>query len=304
MKKKLTMIISLILIAMLSACGQNNSNDNKETSNQKDNSKDPKIASLSIHLTNDLLALGIEPAGSVIGGELKDFLPHVKDQLKNTKKLGIVKDPDMEALLGLNPSVIYLDEEFSGQDLSKYKKIAPTQVFNLNEGTWRDHLLSIGKLVDREKQAQQFIDNYDKESKEVQTLIKNKLGEDSKVMAIRVTAKELRVFGTSKPMGPILFQDLGLKPANSVLNIDKNQPYEVISQEVLPDFDADAIFVIVNRDDKSQTAFKELEKTAIWNGLKAVKEKHVYLIPDQPWLDYSALGNKLAMDNAKKIFSK
>ena len=33
---------------------------------------------MSIHLTNDLLALGITPVGSVIGGDLKDFLPHAK----------------------------------------------------------------------------------------------------------------------------------------------------------------------------------------------------------------------------------
>ncbi|MGE8080093.1 ABC transporter substrate-binding protein [Peribacillus loiseleuriae] len=304
MRKKLIIFISFVLMLMLSACGQNNSNIKTATSKEKVNSEEPRIASLSIHLTNDLLALGITPVGSVIGGDLKDFLPHVKEQLKNTKKLGIVKDPDMEALLELKPSVIYLDKEFSGQDISKYEKIAPTHVFDLDEGTWRDHLLSIGKLVNHEKQAQQFIADYEKESKEVQALMKKKFGENNKVMAIRITAKELRVFGTKRPMGPILFQDLGLEPANGVENIDKNQPFEVISQEVLPDFDADAIFVIVNRDDEAKTAFKELEKTAIWNGLKAVKEKQVYLIPDQPWLDYSALGNKMAMDNAKEIFSK
>ena len=55
-------------------------------------------------------------------------------------------------------------------------------------------------------------------------------------MAIRVTAKELRVFSTKRPMGPILFQDLGLQPANGVEKIDGNRPFEVISQEVLPDF--------------------------------------------------------------------
>ncbi|MGE8205443.1 ABC transporter substrate-binding protein [Heyndrickxia sp. NPDC080065] len=304
MRKKLFILISCMLMVMLSACGQNNADTKTAKSKEKENSEESRIASLSIHLTNDLLALGITPAGSVIGGDLKDFLPHVKDQLKNTKKLGIVTDPDMEALLELKPSKIYLDKEYAGQDVSKYKKIAPTHVFDLNEGTWRDHLKSIGKLVNREKEAQEFITDYEKESKEVQDLIKKKLGGNSKVMAIRVTAKELRVFGTRRPMGPILFQDLGLKPANGIENIDKNQPFEVISQEVLPDFDADAIFVIVNRDDQAQTAFKELEKTAIWKGLKAVKEKQVYLIPDQPWLDYSALGNKMALDNAKEIFSK
>jgi iron complex transport system substrate-binding protein len=304
MKKQLTILFSILLLLVLSACGQTSSNEDKPANEDKTDNKETKIASLSIHLTNDLLALGIKPIGSVIGGDLKDFLPHVKDQLEDTKKLGPAKDPDMEALIELHPSVIYLDKEFAGQDVSKYEKIAPTEVFDLNEGTWRDHLRSIGKLVNREPQAEQFIEDYEKQTQEVKTLIKKKLGEDSTVMAIRVTAKELRVFSTKRPMGPILFEDLGLKPAKGIEELDSNQPYEVISQEVLPDFDADAIFVVVNRDDEAQTAFKQLETSPLWKGLKAVKGNHVYVISDQPWLDYSALGNKMAMDHAKEIFSK
>jgi iron complex transport system substrate-binding protein len=304
MKNTLTLSLITILLLLLSACGQTASNEDKSTNEEKADNKETRIASLSIHLTNDLLALGIKPVGSVVGGELKDFLPHVKDQLKDTTKLGPAKDPDMEALLELTPSVIYLDKEFAGQDVSKYEKIASTEVFDLDEGTWRDHLRSIGKLADREQQAEQFIADYEKQTKEVRTLIKNKLGEDSKVMAIRVTAKELRVFSTKRPMGPILFEDLGLKPAKGIEELASTQPYEVISQEVLPDFDADAIFVVVNRDDEAQTAFKQLQESPIWKGLKAVKGNHVYEVPDQPWLDYSALGNKMAIDHAKEIFSK
>jgi iron complex transport system substrate-binding protein len=304
MKKKLTILLSSMMLLLLSACGQTTLNESQTVNTDNTENEETKIASLSIHLTNDLLALGITPVGSVVGGELKDFLPHVKDQLKDSTKLGPVKDPDMEALIELSPSVIYLDEEFSGQDVSKFEEIAPTEVFNLDEGTWRDHLRSIGKLVDREQQAEEFITDYANLTEEVRTLIKNELGEESKVMAIRVTAKELRVFTTKRPMGPILFEDLGLNPANGIEELDSSQPYEVVSQEVLPDFDADAIFVVVNRDDEAKTAFKQLEESPIYQGLKAVKNNHVYVIPDQPWLDYSALGNKMAMEQAKGIFSK
>ncbi|MDN4527233.1 ABC transporter substrate-binding protein [Fictibacillus fluitans] len=300
MKTKFGIILSIVLLLVLSACGPASPKERK--SEEKNGNQ--KIASLSIHLTNDLLALGITPAGSVVGGGLKDFLPHVKDQLKNTKKLGPAADPDMEALLALKPSAIYMDEEYGGKDLGKFKKIAPVHVFDLDEGTWRDHLKKIGKLVNRDKQAKEFVEDYDKETKEVKGLIQHELGKNSKAMAIRVTAKELRVFGTARPMGPILFDDLGFTPANGVKKVDANQPYQVISQEVLPDFDADAIFVVVNQDDQSKTAFKQMENSSIWKGLKAVKNKHVYVVPDQPWLDYSALGNKMAMDQAEKMFSK
>ncbi|MED4071516.1 ABC transporter substrate-binding protein [Priestia endophytica] len=305
MKKYLITMLSIVMmISILAGCGQNNSSENHKKSEDTKSGEEKKIASLSIHLTNDLLALGITPAGSVVGGALKDFLPHVKEDLKNTEKLGSVKDPNMEALLALKPDAIYLDKEYSGSDLNQFEKIAETHVFDLDKGTWRDHLKEIAKIVDREKEANQFIKDYEEEAKEVKSLIQKELGKHNSTMAIRVTAKELRVFTTKRPMGPILFEDLGLTPASKVKELDQTQPYEVISQEVLPDFDADAIFVVVNEDDQSQTAFKELEKSPIWKGLKAVKNEHVYVVPEQPWLDYSALGNKLALDDAKELFNK
>ncbi|MED4036096.1 ABC transporter substrate-binding protein [Niallia taxi] len=303
MKKQLLMIFTAMLLFILAACGQTASTDSK-ASDTKTDKDEPQIASLSIHLTNDLLALGITPVGSVVGGELNDFLPHVKDLLKDTAKLGPAKDPDMEAVIALDPSVIYIDEGISGEDISKFEDIAPTESFNLDEGTWRDHLKAIGKLVDRTQEAEDFIADYENLTSEVKTLATDELGENSKVMAIRVTAKELRVFTTKRPLGPMLFDDLDFKQAAGIDELDSTQPYEVISQEVLPDFDADAIFVVVNSDDKAQTAFKQLEESPIYQGLKAAKNKHVYVVSDQPWLDYSALGNKLAMEEAKKLFSK
>lgn len=81
--KKTIALISFMCIFLLAACQSDSSQPES-----KKKSGDHKIASMSIHLTNDLLALGVTPAGSVVGGELKDFLPHVKDQLKDTKKLG------------------------------------------------------------------------------------------------------------------------------------------------------------------------------------------------------------------------
>ena len=34
---------------------------------------------------------------------------------------------------------------------AKYKKIAKTHTLDLDEGTWRDHLKEVGKLVNRKK---------------------------------------------------------------------------------------------------------------------------------------------------------
>ncbi|MFN0224320.1 ABC transporter substrate-binding protein [Paenibacillus sp. KR2-11] len=306
MKTKPALILSILSLLALSACGSPAAspaatNPQPQATAGQPAAAEPRIASLSIHLTNNLLALGITPVGSVLGGKAKDFLPHVADRLQNTKKLGVAAEPDMEALLALKPETIYADEAFAGKDISSYKSIAPTEVISLDQGTWRDHLKTIGKNVHREAQADAFIADYAKQAEKVKGLIAKKLAGGT-AMAIRVSAKELRVMGMARPLGPLLFQDLGLKPAQGVEKITK--AYETVSQEVLPDYNPDAIFVIVNVEDDAKKVFEQLQANPLWQGLKAVKAGQVYLIPEQPWLDYSALGSKMALDEAEKLFSK
>ncbi|AFC33221.1 Periplasmic binding protein [Paenibacillus mucilaginosus 3016] len=303
--KKPALMLTVLSLLGLAACGtpaaQPAASPQPQTAAQQPAGAEPRVASLSIHLTNNLLALGITPAGSVLGGKAKDFLPHVADRLTDTKKLGVAAEPDMEALLALKPETIYADEAFAGKDLSSYEKIAKTEVISLDKGTWRDHLKLIGKSVHREAQAETFIADYEKQAEKVKALLRNKIGGGT-AMAIRVSAKELRVMGMARPLGPLLFQDLGLKPAPGVEKIKK--AYEVISQEVLPDYNPDAIFVIVNVEDDAKKVFEQLQSNPLWQGLKAVKSGQVYLIPEQPWLDYSALGSKMSLDEAEKMFSK
>jgi iron complex transport system substrate-binding protein len=256
---------------------------------------------MSIHMTNNLLALGIKPAGSVIGGGVGDFLPHVKDRLQGTVKLGVVTDPDMEAVIALKPDDIFIEEQFGGQDRAKLEKIAPIVSMDLDKGTWRDQLKQLAEVVGRTQEADDFVKAYDEKTIEVRKLISDELGDQAKVMAIRVSAKEIRVMSTSRPMGPIMFDDLQLTPANGVEKIADGEPFEVISKEVLPDFDADAIFLIVNDDDNARKVYGELEKNPLWQDLKAVKNHHVYALDGQKWLDYSALGQSMALDNMEQL---
>ncbi|WP_019911067.1 ABC transporter substrate-binding protein [Paenibacillus sp. HW567] len=207
-------------------------------------------------------------------------------------------------VLGLKPDVIYIDEEYSGEDLVKFQKIAPTIYIDMNSGTWRDHLKRIAANVGREKEADAFIQDYEAKAEQMSSLITAKLGADAKVMAIRMTAKELRVMGTKRPLGPIMFKDLKLKMADGVEKIPADEPYQVISKEVLPDFNADAIFVIISKGKEAKGSFEELEKNPVWQNLKAVKNNHVYLLDGQKWLDYSSIGQSMALDDAKQLFSK
>jgi len=209
----------------------------------------------------------------------------------------------MEALIGLQPDEIFIDAEFADKHgLDKFEQIATTHVINLDEGRWQDHLRTIAQIVDRTENAESFITAYEAKAKEVSTRFQQKIG-NGKVLAMRVSAKGFRIYGMDRPLGPILFEDLKLTPSPNVTTIDKN--WENISKEILPDLDADAIFVLVSSvDEGSDQVFEKLQSDPIWLGLKAVKNKQIYMITEQPWLDYSASGNLQALEQLEKMLDE
>lgn len=210
----------------------------------------------------------------------------------------------MEAILALEPDYIFTDAHFGAESLDTLEKIAPVISTDIDEGTWRDHLLETASYVGREQVAEQFIEAYEEKAERVKSFIHDELGEEAKVMAIRVSAKEMRVMSMNRPMGPIMFDDLGLTPIDGLEEMTGDEPFAVISKEVLPDLGADAIFLIVNNDDDAKRSFDELAKNPVWNNLEAVKNNHVYTLDGQTWLDYSALGQDMALDDAEKLFTE
>lgn len=302
MKKILFSLFTALSIFTLAACGSNETTENKKNTSEptteieENVAYDKDVASISIFLTGNLQALEIMPVGTTTS----DFLPLQEERFPDTKYLGFTKEPDMEALIALQPNEIFIDAEFAEKHgLDKYEAIATTHVINLDEGRWKDHLKYIANLTEREETAEQFIEAYEAKAEEVKVLATEKLGEGT-VMAVRVSAKGIRVYGMERPLGPILFEDLGFTPANGVEAIDKN--WENISKEVLPDFNPDTMFVLVSAvDEGSDVVFEELQNDPIWQSLKAVQNNQVIVVEENPWLDYSAYGNKLALENLEQI---
>ncbi len=62
------------------------------------------------------------------------------------------------------------------------------------------------------------------------------------------------------------------------------------------------MFVLVSSVyEGSQQVFDELQNDPIWQSLKAVQNNQVIVIEENPWLDYSAYGNKLALEKLEEI---
>ncbi|MCE5172271.1 ABC transporter substrate-binding protein [Paenibacillus profundus] len=275
--------------------------DNKQDA--KAAGSDKRIAVLSIPFTSDLLALGITPAGAVTQ-KGKEFLPHVADLLNNTQNLGNSQEPNLEAIVSIEPELIIAQEELIQGKKEELEKIAPTIVLNFRNSTWQDQLSQLGKATGREKEADAFISNYNQEAASAKEKVKQALGDET-VMVLRVLKKEFRVYGLDRNYGSLLYEDLGIKPAKGLENMGQGKEGpQAISRELLPDFDPDHILLEVSADAAAQQLFKELEESAIWKNMKAVKNGNVHAIEQQPWLDYSAIGQLKSLEEAVKLFTQ
>lgn len=238
------------------------------------------IAVLDTKFVDQLVVLGEQPAGSVTAaGSDTDFPEYLLDQLGDVKVLGTRDEPNMEAVLALNPDLI-IATDFQEEVYDSLNKIAPTIMLNFYED-WRVTLDTIGKIVDKQAEAQAVEQAYDTKVAGLKEQLAAKLGEQT-VALIRPRDEGIRVHTPQHRTGAILYNDLGLNAPVATTKVD-DTAYE-IPLEVLGDVDADHYFLL--SDALFSGAVEEMLATNTWRSLEPVKNNHVYNVDSTMWIAY------------------
>ncbi|WP_340017146.1 AraC family transcriptional regulator [Paenibacillus sp. FSL K6-1318] len=241
---------------------------------------DPQhIISLFPAATDYLLALGIVPQAASSNEEGSDQFPtYLSDQLQGKENLGWQVDPNYESILAAEPDLI-IGQDFMSDAYDSLSKIAPTllaEKLQDEQGIIRmkTSLLHMGDMLGKTEQAKQVIEAYEKKAAEAREKIKHAIGDET-VMFLRLSDKEVRYY--SKRNYEVLYDDLGLTPPVSIP--DPTDSMKVISMESLPSINPDHIFLLSS--DENETT--ELQKTAVWKSLNAVKNNNVYIVDYGLW---------------------
>lgn len=237
------------------------------------------IISLFPAATDYLLSLGIVPQAASSNGEGSDEFPtYLSDRLQGKENLGWQVEPNFESILAAEPDLI-VGQDFMGDVFENLSKIAPTlfaEKVKDEQGIIRmkTSLLKLGDMLGKTEQAEQVIADYEKQATEGREKIKQAIGDET-VMFLRLSDKEVRYY--SKRNYEVLYDDLALQPPASIP--DPSESMEVISLEALPSINPDHIILLSS--DGAEVS--EIEKTAVWNSLKAVKNDHVYMADYGLW---------------------
>ncbi|MFC4601379.1 ABC transporter substrate-binding protein [Cohnella hongkongensis] len=242
--------------------------------------KPERIVVLDYQYLDHLTALGEAPVGSVIGtSDRASFPAYLADRTSGIRVLGTKENPDLEAILALQPDLIVCTR-FQEDLYDRLSLVAPTLMFDRNED-WRFALLKIGRIVGRTGEARALIERHRKKLEKLQAALADLLAGRT-VALVRPRDRMIRLHTTAHRTAELLYRDLGLTaPGMTVRARDTSL---AISLEALPELRADHLFVL--EDDSNLGLADEFRSTPVWRALDAVRENRVYTANTTLWVGY------------------
>lgn len=271
MKKLLFPLIALVLI--LAACGNKSDSDSKkeETKSYKldsgksiDVPKSPK----RIAVVAPTYAGGVKYLGGKIVAVNKqvDSSKLLKDKFKGVTKVG---DNDVEKVAKSKPDLIIVYS--TDKNIKKYKKIAPTVVFDYGKHKYLDQQEELGKLLGKEDKVKAWEEKWKAKTKKDGKEIKEKIGSEATVSIFDEFDKKLYSYGPNWGRGgEVLYQAFGLKMPEKLDKLVKKEGWAEIKQEKLADYAGD--YIVSTSEGKATPSYA---KTDLWNNIPAVKDGHV-----------------------------
>lgn len=301
--KKWTSLLSLVLVIglVLTACGGNSNgsaggategagkaegeseaqtravNHAMGTSNVPTHPK--RVVVLTNEGTEALLELGIKPVGAVKSWTGDPWYNHIKADMEGVVDLGEEGQPNLEAILSLQPDLILgtkMRHEALYQQLSD---IAPTVFSETLRGEWKENLLLWADAVNKKTEGEQLIQNFDKRVEDFRTKAGDQLNKE--VSIVRFMPGKVRIYYKQTFSG-IIFDQIGIKRPVAQ---QKDAFADDVSKERIPEMDGDLMFYFVYETGNQEASKLEEEwtKDKLWQNLNVVKNNQVFRVDDAIW---------------------
>lgn len=261
------------------------------------------IAACSSSAIGQLLALDIVPAAAPLDPK---WTPHYYYALRTKIRFHlhltapydqVPFEVNLGKLVQARPDAIIGTDQLTSMEIAKMNEIAPSLIVAAQDH-WRDQLQRIGRFLNREDKAGQWIRRYEQRVQSAREQIGKALGQQDKILTLRIYGRSIHNY-KNRGMEEVLFRDLQLQSA-SPGGVPAGSP---LTLEQLAELAPDRILVLVCPEASSRAFWLALQHSPEWRKLAAVKNRHVYPIASDPWCEYSAVAVTRMLDEALLLFT-
>ncbi|MFL1484607.1 ABC transporter substrate-binding protein [Marinobacter sp. LN3S78] len=170
-----------------------------------------RIVALNWWLAEHLLALGVTPVGVADAEGYREWVaqPPLPDSVKS---VGARQSPNLEAIRSLEPDLILATGHLMAA-VPALETIAPTLVqttYETESNPWeraREHLISLGKVLDREEQAKNVLQQAEQELADTRRRLADAGLENQSAFLVRfLDDRRLRIHGNNSMLHQALEQ--------------------------------------------------------------------------------------------------
>ncbi|KJH82459.1 iron-siderophore ABC transporter substrate-binding protein [Pseudomonas sp. KSR10] len=236
-----------------------------------------RVVALDENALDVALALGVQPVGALASRGGTDVPDYLKDKAGKIALVGSVREPNLEAILTLQPDLILASSELPRAQYDRLSLIAPTIVPKGGSfQDWRTVNSLYALALDKQDEGAALEDEIDARS----VALRERLSGSPQVSVIRWNPQGPFIMSSRLFVGQLL-DAVGLKP-NELSTQTKKPHTDILSLENLSKADADWIFLATLNSD-GQKALEEARKQPAFNRLGAVKNGHVVSVDGQIW---------------------
>ncbi|MFI6084888.1 ABC transporter substrate-binding protein [Streptomyces sp. NPDC051217] len=241
-----------------------------------------RVVVLDTDALDSAVTLGITPVGAttaVADAPFSTYLP--EDKLKDIKPVGLIAEPNLEAVAALKPDLILSSKVRDEKSYTSLSEIAPTVFSDTTGPNWRANFELHADALGRTAEAKNIASDYDTRVKSLTTALDGPAAAKKTTFGfVRfVEGADTRLYLNDTFVGSI-FADLGVgRPANQ----DKDGFSLDVSPEKMDEADADVIFYSTYGDAKKAKE-TEILGGPLWKNLTAVKKNTAFKVDDNLWM--------------------
>lgn len=266
------------------------------------------VVSLEWSYTEDLIALGVTPAGIA---DIEGYGQYVTatDVPEGSVDVGTRQEPSMELIRAQDPDLIITDTSRSKGNLEQLQDIAPTLVFDpvpedktkLEE--MEETFTTIAKATGRQQRASAVLDDLDQRIQQAKQNLADANADQTPVAVAQAftleNAPTLRMFTSESFVGELIDQ-VGLR--NGWEGKPDEWGFTTVGVEALTAVPDDARFLHISAEDDNIFT-GPLKKNKVWNGLEFVRQDRVTALDPGTWPFGGPKSAELVVDELEKALT-